>query len=139
MVEAEGRHRNDLSRSEFASQEARLHEELHFLKRLQSISPKRFWKPKRGQPRNSTAYLILRDAAAIFSWYTGNEPKRGVTKGKESGPFFRFAFVLWPVVFGKGTVGLSAAMKNWDESEVKGSAVIASMAVRHPPWGLYEE
>jgi hypothetical protein len=60
----------------------------------------------------------------------------------EIGPFFRFASALWPAIFGNGTVGLPAAMKNWASARKhydERSALIANMALRHPEWGLFQD
>jgi hypothetical protein len=142
VARAEGRSEGNVSRSEYAGQEARLREGCLFLQGLSSISPEEHWKTRSGQPRNYAAYLILQDAAVIFEWYTAAKPARGTTKGKESGPFFRFASVLWPIIFGSGTSGLPAAMKNWAlwrKQHQERSALIANIDIQHPTWGLYED
>ena len=87
--------------------------------------------------------LVLRDAAAIFKWFGGVEPTREVDRrtGKEIGPFFRFASALWPVVFGKGVYGLTAAIKNWKWARLhygEECALIAHINMHHRAWGIYE-
>jgi hypothetical protein len=143
MIVAEGRRPEDVSRAEVANRITRLKEERDFLAKLSAIAPRESWKPRRGQPRNIPAYLVLQDAAAIFEWLTGKKATREVNRddGTEVGPFFRFASTLWPEVFGKGVAGLPAAMKNWaswrsryDEQ----SALLGNMNFRHPSWGVFE-
>jgi hypothetical protein len=143
MINAEGRRLKDISRVDLEDQARRLEEELHFLAKLASISPKKYWNVRRGGPRNLAAYLVLQDAAAIFEWFSGRRAARGVDRidGTETGPFFRFASALWPVVFGKGAAGLSAALKNWALGRSRyseQSALIANIALRHPTWGIFE-
>jgi hypothetical protein len=126
---------------ELPNLEKRLEEEICFLSRLAAIASIEVGKPKPGQPRNYAAYLVLRDAASIFLWYTGMEPTRVVDRIQhiESGPFFHFASVLWPIVFKGGTYGLSSSIQNWAESRPRGSrrmanvsALIANIASRYP-------
>jgi hypothetical protein len=142
MIIAEGRRPEDVSRAEYAVRIRRLDEERDFLARLAAVAPTEFGKRESGQPRNLHAYLVLQDAAAIFEWFSGMKAARGVdrTSGTETGPFFRFASTLWPLVFGKNR-GLPAAMKNWalwrsqyDER----SALITNIGLRHPTWGIFE-
>jgi hypothetical protein len=73
---------------------------------------------KRGRPRNLVAYLVIRDAAAIYEWYTGKKPSRVVDRvtHKEAGRFWTFLETLWPIIFEKGTDGLRAAMQRWYEA-----------------------
>jgi hypothetical protein len=62
-------------------------------------------------------------------------------ESKESGRFFSFASELWPLVFGNGQAGLSAAMKNWAWARRRydeASALIANINFRHPTWGVFE-
>src|SRR5262249_38218005 len=66
MVSAEGRRRDDVSRTEFSDRQARLREEANYLAKLGAIKPKGFWRVPRGRPRNIAALLVLLDAAAIF-------------------------------------------------------------------------
>jgi hypothetical protein len=119
----------------------RIKEENSFLGKLAAAAPAA-WKRGRGGPRNIIAYLVMKDAGAIFKWLTGMDAKRQVDRdtGKETGPFWRFAKTIWPVVFGKAE-GLSSAMKNWESYRKKygeGCALIANIAMRHPTWGLFE-
>jgi hypothetical protein len=136
MAKAEGR---SVSRSEFAEEDARLLEESLFLKRL-SCFPEEHWKAGRGRPRNYAAYLVVRDAATIFEWYSGILATREVDRdtGKEINEFYNFTSTLWPIIFHEGTAGLSAAMKNWAEYDER-SALIANMNWHHPTWGLYAD
>jgi hypothetical protein len=143
MIIAEGRRREDASRAEVTNRITRLEEERDFLAKLSAIAPRESWKPRRGQPRNIRAYLVLQDAAAIFEWLTGKKAYRAVNhnNGTEAGPFFRFASTLWPVIFGKGVAGLPAAMKNWASARSlydEQSALLGNMAGRHPSWGVFE-
>ena len=143
MIIAEGSRPRDVGRVEFDNRTRRLEEEFHFLSILAAISPKKYWNIKKGQPRNITAYLVLQDAAEIFEWFSGRRPTREVDRddGTETGPFFRFASSVWPVVFGKGVAGLPAAMKNWGPTRERygeRSPVIANIDLRHPAWGVFE-
>jgi hypothetical protein len=129
-------------RSEIVKINNWLDEAPEFLGKLASISPQHFWNLKRGQPRNLIAYLVLRDAAAIFEWYSGKKAARTVDRvnATESGPFFRFARVLWPIIF-SDVAGLPAAMKNWAFARSKfkePSPLIVNIGLRHPEWGLFE-
>ena len=143
MIIADGRSLLSISRAEFTRGTTRLTEERDFLAKPGAIAPREFWKLGPGQPSNLPAYLVLQDAAALFEWLTGTKAARGVDRidGSESGPFFRFASVLWPVVFGKGTAGLPAAMKNWAQWRSRyheRSELISNMALGHPTWGIFE-
>jgi acetolactate synthase small subunit len=131
---------NRASRVAFTNLKRRLDEESDFLAKLAEIAPEEVWKLGRGQPRNLAAHFVLRDAAAIFAWFTGRKPARGVhpIDNSESGPFFRFASSLWPVVFEKGTWGLPAAMRRWGGDGSWPSALIANIDLRHPTWGIFE-
>jgi hypothetical protein len=120
MIIAEGRRLENVSRTEFSDRQA-----------------------PRGHPRNIAAYQVLQDAAAIFEWLTDARATRAVDRIKaiETGPFFRFASILWPVVFKKGVAGLSAAIKNWAAARSKyneRSALIANIAMRYPTWGVFD-
>jgi hypothetical protein len=143
MIIAEGRRQREISRTDFDALTRRLDEELHFLARLAAISPKQYWNVRRGRPRNVPAYFVLQDAAEVFEWFSGRKPTREVDRieATETGPFFRFASILWPVVFGRGAVGLPAAMKNWGLARLRyreRSPVIANINLRHPAWGVFE-
>jgi hypothetical protein len=107
-----------------------------------AMNAARVRKRRRGQPRNTPAYLILQDLAAVFEWLTGTAPTRRVdrTEGVDAGPFSEFAAAVWPVVFGSDD-GLSNQMKSWAAGRSKyneSSALIANLALRHPEWGLFE-
>jgi hypothetical protein len=141
---SEERNREQVSRSDRENLKRRLDEERHFLAKLGAIAPKGWRNPSgRGRPRNYAAYLVLRDAAAVFRWFSDEEPTREVDRhtGKEIGPFFQFASALWPVVFGKGVYGLPAAMKNWEWARShyrEESGLIVNISMRHRAWGIYE-
>jgi hypothetical protein len=95
-----------------------------------------------GQPRNTVAYLVLMDLAAIFRWLTGIEAKREVDRmeGRETGAFYHFCAAVWPLVFKNETHGLSAAMKNWAFAHRKykeASAILANIDLRHPSWRVF--
>lgn len=144
MIDAEGLRPEEVSRSNWTNRRTRLDDETSFLSNLVQIKPEQFWSLGRGQPRNYAAYLVLQDAANIFEWFSGLNPTREVDRDtlKETGPFFRFASALWPTIFGNGTVGLPAAMKNWAYARKhyhERSALIANMALRHPKWGLFQD
>jgi len=130
--------------NEFAARVDRLREESEFLAKLAAIAPDKYY-PQFGskRPRNVPAYLVLRDMAAIYEWLTNRPAARGVdrTTGEESGPFFRFVSILWPVVFGEGTAGLPSAIRNWAQARKQfrePSPVLFNMAMRHPTWGIFE-
>ena len=130
-------------RGEIVKLNSWLDEAPEFLGKLASISPQQFWNLRSGRPRNLVAYLVLRDAADIFQWYSGKKAARNVDRvlTTESGPFFQFAHALWPIIFGRGVGGLPAAMKNWAfaRSQFKErSPVIANINLRHPEWRLFE-
>ena len=143
MIIAEGRRVEDVSRVEFEDRSSRLTDCHLFLVHLAAIAPKEFWKLGPGHPPNIPAYLVLQDAAAIFEWLTRKKATRVVGRidNFESGPFLRFASILWPVVFKKDTDGLPAAMKKWARWRSKydeRSALIVNIALRHPEWGIFK-
>ena len=120
-----------------------LNQRSDYLAKLATIKPTEFWKFTRGQPRNVPAYLVLQDAAEIFEWLTRIKATREVSRdnGTETGPFFQFASILWPTIFGNGVAGLPAAIKNWAKwrsAYNEQSALIANLARRHPTWGIFE-
>jgi hypothetical protein len=142
MIIAEGRRPNDAGRADFRDQVARLSEEVEFLSKLAAVAPKEFWKLTRGHPRNVCAYLVLKDAAALFEWLSGIKATREVSRddGTETGPFFHFTSILWPTIFRNDVVGLPAAMKNWAQlrrTHDEQSALVVNMALRHPSWGIF--
>jgi hypothetical protein len=129
------------SRVACANLKRRLEEETYFLVELAAISPGEVYELEGSRrPRNLAAFFVLRDAAAIFEWFTWKKAGRGVHRIErtETGPFHRFASVLWPVVFEKGTQGLPAAMKNWAQEKSRSSALIANIGLRHPTWRIFE-
>jgi hypothetical protein len=135
--------RDHVSQLERSNLRRRMGEKNELLAKLAAIAPTKLWGLGRGQPRDITAYLVLRDAAAIFKWFTDKKPTRRVDRasGTESGPFFEFASVLWPVLFGKGIQGLPAAMKNWAEAKSRygaGSLVINNISRRYPAWRVFD-
>jgi hypothetical protein len=140
VFRAEGRTWEERSRAEWADMRRRLNEVRDFLAKIASPEPaKSFGK---GAPRKVVPYLVLQDAAAIFEWYTGTKATREIDRssGRETNCFFQFASALWPIMFGKGTQGLSSALKNWANWR-KGygerSALIANIALRYPTWGVF--
>ena len=101
---------------------------------------------KRGRPRNDLAALVLMDIAAIYEWITGQTATRRVGRatGKDEGPFWEFASVLWALAFDKGTEGLSSAIKAWAaavKKKEKGtrSPLIANFDLRHPEWQIFRK
>jgi hypothetical protein len=143
MIIAEGRRPENVSRTEFSDRTARLSQEVDYLAKLGGIKLPKHWLVSRGHPPNIAAYQVLQDAAAIFEWLTDTRATRVVDRIKETetGPFFRFASILWPVVFRKGVAGLPAAMKNWAAWRSKyneQSALIANIAMRYPTWGVFD-
>jgi hypothetical protein len=143
MIIAEGGRLENVSRADFSDRQARLSQEAAYLAKLGAIKPPKHWYVSRGGPRNIAAYQVLQDAAAIFEWLTDTRATRAVDRIKrtETGPFFRFASILWPVVFRKGVAGLPAAMKNWAAARSKyneRSALIANIAMRYPEWGVFD-
>jgi hypothetical protein len=141
IIIAEGRRIESVRRTEYSDRREHFKRELQFLLKLSAIRPDQFWPAKRGHPSNLPAYLVLLDAAAIFEWLTGRKAARGVDRstGAESGPFYRFASTLWPIVFWKGQAGLSAAMKNWARWQSRErSPLIDNIEMRHPTWRLFE-
>jgi hypothetical protein len=142
MIIAEGKRPENVSRTEYSDRQAQLRQLADYLAKLSAINPK-YRTVSRGQPRNIAAYQVLQDAAAIFEWLTDTRATREVDRIEaiDTGPFFRFASVLWPVIFRKGVAGLPAAMKNWAAWRSKydeQSALIANIALRYPAWGVFE-
>jgi hypothetical protein len=142
MVEAEGGWSN-VSRDDLQHRVARLNEEREFLRRLAATTPPAYWKRERGKPFNVIAHLVLRDAAAIYEWFTGTKAARGVhpIRRTASGPFFRFAAVLWPVIFPKKAPSLPTALKNWAHARSRyreQSPLLINMNLRHLTWRIFE-
>jgi hypothetical protein len=126
---------------DFDDQNKRLKETRDYLAQLAAISPKKNTGP--GRRRNLLAYLVLQDAAAIYEWFSGKKAARGVNRKdrKESGPFFRFALALWPVIFERGSAGLPAAMKNWKIGRSRfseRSPFIINLAMDNPTWRIFD-
>jgi hypothetical protein len=144
VFRAEGRTLEEISRAEWADMRRRLDKVRDFLAKI--ASPEEATESfSRGRPKKYLEYLVLKDLAAIFLWYTGDNPARAIDSlsGKESSRFYRFVSVLWPIILGRGREGLSNAMKNWaawpsrfDEFSI--SALIKNMDLRHPKWGLFK-
>jgi hypothetical protein len=129
----------DARARDFSDQDQRLKKARDYLAQLAAISPKKSWPS--GGLRKEAAYLVLRDAAAIYEWFSGKKAVRGVTRRRESGLFFRFASTLWPIIFEKGCAGLPAAMKNWAAGRLRlgeRSPFIANLAMRNPTWRIFE-
>jgi hypothetical protein len=119
------------SRSELADELQWLNSVLDGFARYAAIEP-HLAGP--GHPSNNPAYFVIQDAAAIFEWFSGGKPARA-----PRGPFFRFASVLWPVIFGNGIRGLLAAIRKWaDWRDREQSALIGQIAMRHPTWGIFD-
>ena len=142
MIRAEGS-TEEVSWKELVYRIARLEWLSEYLAKVGGVRPTEIWRPQPGQPPNIAAYLVLQDAAAIFEWLTGVQAGRQVhwDSGTETGPFFQFASILWPVIFREGTAGLPAAMKNWAKWRLQyneRSALIDNIAARHPSWGLFK-
>ena len=133
-----------VSKTEYQRQRERLVEVSQFIANLGTIKPEAFWRLKGPRPPTITAYLVLQDAASIFEWLTETSATREVdrdTHSEKNSPFFRFASILWPVVFGKGTTGLPSAIKNWAgwrREFGEHSPLISNIALRHPTWGVFE-
>src|SRR5262249_39333215 len=122
--------------------EERLRQEDHFLRKLAAAPVTLIEKTKRGrgQPRNIPAYLVMKDLAAIFELLTDRKAARAIdwTDNTETGPFWRFAESVWPVVFGN-TRGLKAAMKNWAKARKlyhEHSSFVLNLPLRK--WGIFE-
>ena len=67
----------------------------------------------RGQPQNIIAHLVMGDIANIYEWLYQKKAARVFDweRDKETGPFWRFASIIWGEVFGAEIKGLSAAAK----------------------------
>ena len=73
---------------------------------------------KHRNPPNRTAYLVMLDFAEIFKCVSGLTATRITIAGTEgegqnTGPFFVFMSAVWPIIFGNGDAGLSAALRQW--------------------------
>jgi hypothetical protein len=57
---------------------------------------------------------------------------------QEGGDFYKFADAIWPVVFGQGDDGLSAAIKKFAAYQNReGRALMANIKMRHPEWKVF--
>jgi hypothetical protein len=124
---------------DFSDQDQRLKKARDYLAQLAAISPEKYWPT--GGARKLEGYQVLLDAEAIYEWFSGKRAARGVSRGKESGPFFRFASALWPIIFEKGCAGLPAAMRKWADGRRKHnerSPLIANIAMQNPTWGIFD-
>jgi hypothetical protein len=148
MIRADGR-RLDLT--ERLTETDRLQDQFHdmqqFLERLSAASAAsaKIWKQSRGHPTNIVGRLVLMDIVAIYEWLTGKKATRRVDRdtGKDTGPFWKFAVAIWPLVFGKGKEGLSATLRGWDDAvkqKLTGtrSRLIVNIAMRRPTWGVLD-
>jgi hypothetical protein len=136
-----GRHPHEFNRGELTQKSVELDQHFRFIAELSQIRPKEFWKLGRGGPPNLQAYFVLQDAAAIYEWITGEAATRNVDRGTgtDVSPFFQFASVLWPIIFGKDIRGLKASMKKWAKwRHDERSALVVNIALRHPDWRLFE-
>ena len=122
------------------------HERLHNIRNstadLAAAAKRPLWNPGRGRPRNSPAYLVMMDIAAVFEYLTDTEAVRQVDRNThdEKGPFRDFAGAIWSVLFTSDD-GLSAALKNWAHGSKKYdefSHLIENIAMRHLEWGLFD-
>ena len=85
--------------------------------------------PKRGHPRTFVEYLVVLDAAAIYTHLTGKEANRTEAKGA----FTDFCTPIWNAVFGEGKSGFTAAMKKLENERKAGqgvSPIIANLRLR---------
>jgi hypothetical protein len=118
----------------------RIVEEKDFLDAL-TVAASEAWRRKRGQPPNIISYLVIKDIAAIFEWCTELPATRQVDRAtrQEGGGFHLFAAAIWPVVFGQGDDGLSAAIKKFAKYRNReGRALMANIKIRHPEWKVFE-
>ncbi len=92
-------------------------------------------RPRKGRPMNAFGYLLLLDLAAIFEWVTGKKATRRVDRmtHEETGPFYEFARIVWPMVTSNGSDGFIAAWRNWADFSRKyreRSPIIANFKLR---------
>jgi hypothetical protein len=88
--------------------------------------------------RNTSAYLVIQDIAAIFEWVTGDKAVRRVDRGTDR--FGVFAGEIWHVIFGS-KAGLESALKNWAAFRARyeeESPLIENINMRHPEWGVFD-
>jgi hypothetical protein len=143
IIEAQGISRYGVDHSEFKQRIAQVEEEIELIAKLALLNPPKI--DKRGQ-KKVREYLILKDAATIFRWFTGEEASRETSRksGEPINDFWKFVSTLWPILFpDTGIEGLQAQVKNWVEwadqyNEGRYSALIANIKLRHPEWRVLE-
>jgi hypothetical protein len=145
IIEGEGLSMSSLSHGEFIQRIEDANARPELIEKLALLNPP-VVVSKRGQPPKLMEHQILKDAAAIFYWYTGKKPSR-TTDGtfyKPAGPFLKFVSTLWPILFSKtGTKGLLPQIKNWVKwtdqlNEGRCSPLILNISWRHPEWRVFE-
>ena len=85
--------------------------------------------PKKGQPQTEIPYLVVLDAAAIYTYITGRKATRTETQGS----FTNFCTPIWNTVFGEKTRGFTAAMKKLESERNAGrgaSPIITNFFLR---------
>jgi hypothetical protein len=85
--------------------------------------------PKKGQPPTVIPYLVVLDAAAIYTYITG----RKATRTEAQGSFTNFCTPIWNTVFGENTRGFTAAMKKLESERNAGrgaSPIITNFFLR---------
>jgi hypothetical protein len=85
--------------------------------------------PKTGQPPKFIPYLVVLDAASIYTYITG----RKATRTEAQGSFTNFCTPIWNTVFGENTRGFTAAMKKLESERNAGrgaSPIIANFFLR---------
>lgn len=85
--------------------------------------------PKTGQPPKFIPYLVVLDAAAIYTYITG----RKATRTEAQGSFTNFCTPIWNTVFGENTRGFTAAMKKLESERNAGrgaSPIITNFFLR---------
>jgi hypothetical protein len=104
------------------------------------------WVPTPMREGMLKRYLVLQDLAAIFEWATGSRAGRRVRTedhdyaGEEYGPFWNFARMAWPMIFGSDQ-GLSNAIRRWAKLLTQNHAVspfLPNINLRHPEWRIRE-
>jgi hypothetical protein len=83
-------------------------------------------QPKPPPDMSTKHYLVMLDLAAIFQLVSDEPPTRRThfDTGMPYGPFWDFAKVIWPAIYGTNR-GLQSAMKIWDH-EVSRQKKLAS-------------
>jgi hypothetical protein len=126
---------------EVVGQRQKLKDQREFLRELEAVASDLagIFKRTIDQRRNTPAYRVVLDIAAIFEWLTNTKAVRRVERGPDT--FGEFARSIWPVVFERGDDGLESALKNWAKHTKKygdASLLIANIALRHPAWRVFE-